>query len=875
MPGKLQLISAFHSSRCYTANRNITPNNLLQLPLKMLTKYRPFYRIFLCLYLLLPALAAAVAIANLASIPSDSQNAVLLGMSKNRLLIAGILAFAAAGFLFLAVQVSRQSEQSIRWLKERLDSTRFLIFSVLISVLLFFTASIFLAIPDKYLGEFWAIEQRLRPLMIWVLLISIQALIGLIGWQARKKTEAVDAFKNAIVPGSISLGIFLLIWLFIGFTHMGVSKENSFWSKVGVPVLWPQIGIALIIAFAFQLLLTHFTKKSNKKIWLDISLCILIWLAAVILWNNQNYVQGVFNTQPRPPTNEIYPINDSLIFDLAAQKMLIGQKMIDDVQDKPIFIAFLAFLHWLAGNSFTNFYLLQIFTYAFIPVLGYFLGKSLHSRALGIMFAILLVIKEKNAIALTNYIHVSTSKMILSEMLTTLGVLLFTLFLIKWLKNPNPTNSNLWLAGGVLGLTSLVRLNAVSILPAAVLVIGLALNFKWKPWVTASVLISVFMMVAAISWVARGVATSGNPIGFISSKTGGVIVSQRYNPLIEQSAPSPSEPNTPTPGTSGVKNYLVIGRGLVTNYLHNLIGITIMLPPSLELYKLLDEVRLPYWKTDWDGSLLPGAFWIILGVLALVALGIASAWRRWRAAGLVPLVVILGYNITAAISLTSGGRYLVPMDWCVLLYFSIGLFDATQWLLTLFGWHLGNQELNLEPIIAQPKKNSFSTLAAGLIFLFLGAFPILMETLPAQRYPDSLNINDFIEANQSIPELSAQNATDNIVSLSKDPLAKNYYGRALYPRYFGENKGDSDNFEVLPLIGSTSYDHLSFYLISNAGDAPVILPTSERISPSLAGSDTWVLGCQREHYFEAMLVVFRAGDVTRVYQQEPFKTSCQ
>lgn len=839
----------------------------------MLTKYRPFYRMFLCLYLLLPALAAIVAIANLASIPSDSQNAVLLGMSRSRLLIAGILVLAATSFLFLSIQVLRQPENTIRWIERKLASHRLLVFSTLGSAFLFFVTATFLAIPDKYLGEFWAIEERLRPLVIWLLLVSIQVLAGLIGWQIRKNRKAVNTAKSMFIPGGISLGLLLAAWGFIALTHLGISGGNSYWSKVGVPILWPQIFLALAVAFGVRYVLIRFFKDQSKRILLDLVLSILIGLNAVVLWNNQSYMPGVFNTQPRPPTNEIYPINDSLIFDLAAQKMLIGQKMMADAWDKPMYIAYLATLHWLAGSSFNSFYLLQIITYALIPVLGYFIGKSLHSRPLGFMFAIILILKEQNAIALTNYIHVSTSKLILSETLTSLGVLLFTLLLINWLKNPSKANPSLWLAGGVLGLTSLVRLNSIGILPVIILLIGLAVNFKWKPWITASVMISVFLIISATPWLARNFAMSSSPFAFINSKTSGVIVNQRYNPIIEQNTQPKSGPGPSQSNRSRLDSYFTIGQGIVTNYLHNLIGITVMLPPSFELYKLLDEVRLPYWKTEWGGSLLPGAFWIIAGTLGIIALGIASAWKRWRVAGLAPLAVILGYNITTAISLTSGGRYLVPMDWCVLLYFSIGLFDVVVWLLSLFGIQQNNEPIRFSATERVTLKNP-SIFIAGLAFLFVGALPIFWENLPAQRYPTSVNVDDFIEKFKFLPEISNPQTIESITSFSKDPAAKVLYGRALYPRFFGENKGDGASLDQDPLIGSAGFDRLSFFLAGGTTDSVIIIPTSARISPNVVNADTWVIGCQRDKYIEAMIVVFRARDI-RVYEQEPLKAGCQ
>jgi hypothetical protein len=238
--------------------------------------------------------------------------------------------------------------------------------------------------------------------------------------------------------------------------------------------------------------------------------------------------------------------------------------------------------------------------------------------------------------------------------------------------------------------------------------------------------------------------------------------------------------------------------------------------------------------------------------------------------------VILGYNITTAISLTSGGRYLVPMDWGVLFYFSIGLLDAVLWLLALFGWHLNNEPINQQPLLNQHNGKTFQRLlATSLVFLFLGASPIFLETLPVQRYPIIVGVDDFAKANRSLPDISPPKITENIANLSKDPLARVYYGRALYPRYFGENKGDGASLEQDPLIGSAPFDHLSFYLIGGTFDTAVVLPTSARISPFIAGADTWVIGCQRTNHLEAILVVFRANDIVRVYQQEPFKTTCQ
>jgi hypothetical protein len=798
-------------------------------------------------FILLPALTA---FGLLLSLPNDGQSAVLFGLSKSRLMVAAVLFSAGVFLLGLAIFSLKYANQLQQWWTNHQKAHPQQNLIILSSGLVFAISYIFLGIPEKYLGSFIAIMDRLQPLLIWLLLTSLQIIAGMIVWQVYIQKKFKKIKNETFTATTITLAIMVVIWLFIAVTGLGLVSSNTFWSKNGVPLLWTQVYLALGLGLGLHYILARSNKIKSKMIWVDLCLVILIWLSAVVLWNNQPYTVGVFNTAPRPPTYEVFPINDSYIFDVAAQKMLVGQKMMADVHDKPVFISFLTILHFISGTSYSRFYLFQVMIFAFIPVCGYFIGKILHTSALGLMFAILLLLKELNAIALTNFIQVSTPMMILSEMLTTLGVLLFTLFFLKWMKSRRSNHSNLWIAGGILGLTCLVRLNSASIFPLAILLIGLVSNFKWKPWLITSIMFTAFVMISLAPWMVRNYVSSGDPINFIKNKTSGVIVNQRYDPIIDDVSPSQA------PNTTNKTNYLLLGQGMATNYLHNLIGITLVMPPSLEFYNLLDLVRLPYWKLDWNGSLLPGGFWVILGVLILTSLGIATAWIRRRYAGLVPLAVILGYDITLALSLTSGGRYLVPMDWGILLYFSVGLLETATGLMILFGWLKRNRFTEKTKELPDRRKHPANITLVGLVFLLIGAVPVILESLPA-TYPNSVNITDFIKANRSIPEFSQPVNTDLLNTLAKNPANKVFYGKALYPRYFGENKGEGPTLEQDPLIGSTGFDRLSFLLIGGKDDVPVLLPAGRRLSALIAGADTWVVGCQRTNYIEAVFVVYR------------------
>ncbi len=811
-----------------------------------------------------PALTAA---SFLFALPNDGVSAVFWGLSKSRLLVAITFVVLAVLFATLTVLASLHWEQTIRLLVKHLNGRANRNFMLALDLFFLLIMAVALNIPDKYLGGLIAIRDRIQPILIWFFLTCLQMLIGIIIFEINKQTLSFSEFKKRFIPASLALCFSCATWLVISSTGLGLNSANTFWSKIGVPVLWSQIGAALLIGLGVFLVRNYFEKKPPGWVWFDILLMILIWTAAVVLWNNQTYQPGVFNTTPRPPTYELYPINDSQIFDVGAQKLLVGQNMIADVIDKPIYISFLAILHFFAGYSYAQFYFLQILVFALIPICGFLIGKNLHSPTFGTMFSVILIFKELNAIAVTNYIHVSTSKLILSEMLTTLGLLLFTYFLLNWMKSAELWNKNLYLAGGVLGITSLVRLNSIGLLPFVILIIGFSLKFNLKRWIFSSLFFCTFLIISVVPWVVRNTVVTGDPFHFIDSKTTGVIGNQRYNPIIKSTQ---SLENQSLKQSSAV----LLVQNITNNYLHNLIGITLMVPPSSELYNVLDLVRLPYWKLDWAGGLLPGGFWFVLGILILTSIGLGSAWNRWRFTGLVPLAVLSGYNLTTAISLTSGGRYLVPMDWGVLLYFSLGLLEVVLALMNLFGW-LRHQDV-FTPISHSVSKLSLQQIVLiGLMFLFIGSIPVMLEFLPKQIYPAVVTMADFMRVNQSLPELQNSSIGSNISTFENIPGSVVIYGKVLYPRYFGQNKGEGPTIEQEPLVGSASFDHLAFLVIGGDDTVPVILPSNQTFSSQIAGSDAWVIGCKRQNYLEAIFVVFKQSNFIRSYSEDPLKKTCQ
>jgi len=85
----------------------------------------------------------------------------------------------------------------------------------------------------------------------------------------------------------------------------------------------------------------------------------------------------------------------------------------------------------------------------------------------------------------------------------------------------------------------------------------------------------------------------------------------------------------------------------------------------------------------WDGRLSSGLIRFILINLGMVSLGVAFSWKTHHWKGFIPLGLFLVYDLAIGISLTSGGRYIVPINWILFLYYALGIFVLLEALLNL------------------------------------------------------------------------------------------------------------------------------------------------------------------------------------------------
>jgi hypothetical protein len=85
-------------------------------------------------------------------------------------------------------------------------------------------------------------------------------------------------------------------------------------------------------------------------------------------------------------------------------------------------------------------------------------------------------------------------------------------------------------------------------------------------------------------------------------------------------------------------------------------------------------------------------------------------------------------------------------------------------------------------------------------------------------------------------------------------------GRTLYPRYFSRNDGLAST-NPSPAFAPRDFPRMGFYFLTPDGVEQVILPMKGS-RPFLHAADGILLGCQRDKYIEARMVVFPATGET-------------
>lgn len=622
----------------------------------------------------------------------------------------------------------------------------------------------------------------------------------------------------------------------------------------------------------------------SRRIPVDLFLFFTVWVISAFFWAAQPVPESFWVTGPRPPNHEYYPFSDLMTFDVGSQFALIGQGINNGVfWDRALYMSFLVYLHSLGGQNYQTLMSIQAVIFAVFPALTYLIGRKLHSRTAGLMLAALIMLRGVNSLIAAPWIHSSTFKHMLTDFPTAIGIAVFVLLMLKWLESPSTNRHLLLWAGGVLGLMSLLRPHVLLLLPAAVL---LAL------WLYRS---DRKQAVLTLGFIVLAFLASISPWTFLASPTGSIfalygqrihdVMQQRYPQLVPGSAadsqqpeapevpispgassvpisPSaaavptqnPSAPVTqnvpypvsPTPSAPGVLTKLKAPTTSlpfpVTQFTHNLVTSALIFPDSPAFFSVLSTVKdgEDFWKFNWEGQMsLTAAIMLVLN-LAIVCLGLGAACQRFRWRGLLPLAVFLVYHVANALARTSGGRYLVPVDWILVVYYVLGLVE----LLGLGALMLaGLRQQALPPLghaaIPVDARAGLSRAFSTVVLLaVIGGLVPLAGVLYPRRYSA---ISSPSPTDQIAPYLSSLRLRRaDVDAFLQQPGAVALNGRALYPRYYRPGKGELYSFG--PFLAAP-YPRMVFSVIGPQGLAYVVLPgKAPKAFPN--ASDISLLGCQ-------------------------------
>lgn len=779
-----------------------------------------------------------------------------------------------------------------------------------------------------------AVLERMAPLFYWLSGLCAETMI-LLSLTPPVGNSIRHQLKNPIVRGALILwSLFIAIWIWIAWSRIGLEVDPRGWNVLGAPVTEIHVLLAWLVGIGFLAvgLRSKRWQRISPQTRLDLTLFILLWIGAAYYWNSVPLPASWFVTGPTAPNQEYYPNSDALIYDTTGQSVLVGERYKSWDQPyprRPIYAMFLAGLRALTGQDYQVTGYLQAGILAFIPALIYLLGKNLDNRLAGLIAAVLIILREGSGIAISGSATISHSRLLMSDFPNALGVLLFTLLVVYWSRDPANKRRYALLGGVVLGLFMLNRPETGILAVGFGIIAFLILINRFKALMTGLALFGLGAVLVLSPWIWRNYQLGGslflerpdNRINFILDRFQRPVNRPTPTPPpdssgffeggIEKGVEASSWAQYVSASISQVDNHLTAGvpddllspqeepenQDLVgpasflhtvgTHFTNSLIQFALMLPDAnripeaaitftghQDLSRLYNECcttinyvrRLPFWfDPELEGFDYPPQVSIPLLVnLFIVAVGLSKCWSRERWRGWIPLLFAFLFISILALARTSGGRYILSVDWVVLLYFSIGLSQLTLWFLTALtgivapaGWLGASAGENKE---YRPKRRKIISIAAFLLLIIAALALPLSESWIRSHYPQQrkeLMVNEVLSEQVNANPLSLKR---EIIADFEESGGLILAGRALYPRFYPAHEGapgkpGTDTWAGMakPSFYSQVFSRMSFYLVGprnlsvliRMGNSPDFFPHTANVV---------VFGCPTEAFLDARAV---------------------
>lgn len=855
-------------------------------------------RVLLSSYFFVTAILGAASLLLYSGIPSESQQALLWGLSLERLLVMGgllglALIFCALGILvWLPGPYANLTGRLDRLLADR---RKFWLAVWLASSALLSGAFFVLSTQDIREPFTQAFYLRLGPLAIWIAGLGIETLIALGLYRYISSPAVPIQFPREALLSTLLFGLFLLVWVWVSRSRVGLVAENVGWNRLGAPLLETHvllmsgIGLAYLAVglFVIHRLGGQSSGLKHGSMRIDLLISAVIWLAAVLYWISVPLQSSWFASNPRPPNFEWYPNSDASVYDITAQNVLVGEgfKSWELPYAVRVFYAFfLTLLHVLAGPGYERIINLQVLVLALLPVFIYWIVRRLHNRLSALIVAGLVVLREGSSISLADVITVSHAKLLMSDLPAALAVSLYILLVVIWLKEPDRRRVFPLAAGGVLGFGMLIRpeLGVLAAVPAVLSVPALvrrpSFYLKNIAW------LALGLALALTPWLVRNWAVGGR-IFLDSPGFRADLIAQRYSPApaetdIEQKPGETTDQYTQRMRSSAAEfvkeQPAAIPRFLLNHYMNSQIQLVLELPSTFRFFDSAIELtghrspalfwerccsaegyvrRLPFWW-HWNGDLPGEAVVPVLANLFLLSLGLVAAWKYSGPAGMAPLLAVVLHLAVNAAFRNSGGRYILPVDWAAILYYGIGITRVLAWGVELFSRSpippallgAGVVEAGAQASSQSPHRKYLAVAMA--ILLVATAVPAVEKVFPP-RFTDETKqelLDSVLDRRRSPLDRQTVDMLDQLLKNQGVVLE----GRALYPRYHRSGSGEPGS--TWPSFYPRDYPRLSFYLVGPVNRG-VVLPYRRPPKEFSNGAHVLVFGCPGKDYFHAAAVL--------------------
>jgi hypothetical protein len=729
-----------------------------------------------------------------------------------------------------------------------------------------------LSVPSYAFEHLAGFHARGLPLAALLALLSLQALLVA---RFSNRLELLDAAAgfvrsrhNILRDAAWVFAGSIVVWILVALTGMGIAGHEDYWYEAGVPVLPGQIGLAVLAGCGFSRVEARLRNAVGAR--LDVVVFAAAWIFAAILWATAPVTESYFNPRPRSPNHEMYPYSDAATYDLQSQSALLGYGLdYGRAVDNPLYPTFLALVHVFAGQDYAASMAFQAATLAVFPAVVYLLGSNLLGRTAGVAASTLVALRGLNSIDGAAFLNLAGPKQMLTDFPAALGVALVLLTILPRRESAAREPALAIWHGAAVGFAFLIRSTALVLLALAPLAILLrrppfakGVSFVLTSWLG-------FVLFVAPWGVRNSTRTSNSAIQVYLSKAEQVWTTRLGFDRRSPPAPAPDAPDdaaheTKQPhqadaagGSKATGQNETIAAGIAGHFFHNVIGSVLILPTSAVLndlwhtVKAADTVWLPRWSGELGGWRRVG----LLVALALLALGIAWVSNRRGRTGLLPLFALVLYVAANSIGGTSGGRYLVPADWIVLLYFVAGI-------LALLG-NLSGPAPALEdeaPPSGAPGARAWIT--AVLVVTALGATPLLVESpllVPSAAADAQAEVLDTPATVEALRQ--AGYGAEEIARFLHDNKATAIKGQVMYPKFLGYRALAN---QAEGAMAPVAFPHLEFVLMGpEKPDLVALYGQTAQLLPHL--TDAVVIGCRRRTptYVDAIVVaqVAEAGVV--------------